>query len=611
MERKAKVASLSGLFLLVIVGVMVMVNIVSYGFNKRLDMTKNERYTLSKGSARLVNELKENIDVTLYVTRGLPKTDLFVEDLINLINEYEEAGAGKFRYHVVEAKTEEEKKAAKKAGLQEAAFGEGSETGDNVNITKGYMGVVFEYGSEKEVIPILSPDQSQGLEFWISNKIREIRDRAEDQYQMVGVIIKDGIKLTDANLVPPQGRGGGPNIKGLLQRAFPFYKIEDVDLQDGEAEIDSKLSGVIMLQADKDWSDKELARVDQFLMLGNKSLVVVAGAVNMKPADPKMTAELSTRGIDKLLGGYGVELRNDAVLDWGTQMRLPVQNQMGQLQWLTFPGISQVQHDDGAEPEEQTLDNSFAAFFRMEEMAFPYASSLLVHPEKQPAAEFKVVARTSPNATVMTGDRVDLRPNLEMRPEGEFARYDIAATLEGKLKSVYADKAPEGFTFKNKEAPEVSRILVIASPQYLSNPLARAGNPPPMPPQMQMMGPMGGDPDLQRFAVPYAQRYLTTTILAFKNMLDWMSGDRDLIAVSAKLTSEPNVSYKDVAEAEFDINDSDEDRKRKQEEYVQGRRDLQVRVKWTLTLLPALFFMVFGIARWQWREANRGRVKLD
>ena len=458
MERKAKAAGLSGLFLLVIAAVMVMVNVVSYGVNKRFDFTKNERYTLSKGSARLVSELKENIDVTLYVTRGLPKTDLFVEDLINLINEYEEAGGGKFKYTVIEAKTEDEKKAAKEAGLQEAAFGEGSETGDNVNIAKGFMGVVFEYGSEKEVIPILSPDQTQGLEFWITNKIREIRDRAEDEYQTVGVIIKDGMKLTDANLVPPQGRGGGPNIKGLLQRAFPFYKIEDVELQDGEAEIDSKLSGVIMLQSDKDWNDKELARVDQFLMLGNKSLMVVAGAVNMKAAEAKMTAELSTRGIEKLLGGYGVELRKDVVLDWGTQMRLPIQNQMGQLQWLTFPGILQVQHDDGADEPDQMLDNSFAGFFRMEEMTFPYASSLVVHPEKQPAAEFKVVARSSPNATLLTGDRIDLRPNLEMRPEGEFARYDLAVSLEGKLKSVYADKPPEGFTFKNKEAPEVSRI---------------------------------------------------------------------------------------------------------------------------------------------------------
>ena len=125
-----------------------------------------------------------------------------------------------------------------------------------------------------------------------------------------------------------------------------------------------------------------------------------------------------------------------------------------------------------------------------------------------------------------------------------------------------------------------------------------------------MMGPMGGDPDLQRFAVPYAQRYLTTTILAFKNMLDWMSSDRDLIAVSAKLTGEPNLSYKDVEQEEFTLEDTEEVRKRKQEEYNQGRRDLQVRVQWALTLLPALFFMIFGIVRWQWRESNRGNVRL-
>ncbi|MGA1820792.1 MAG: hypothetical protein ACMUHU_07285, partial [Thermoplasmatota archaeon] len=44
--------------------------------------------------------------------------------------------------------------AAKEAGLKEAAFGEGSETGeDQASIAQGFLGIVFKYGSEKDVIP--------------------------------------------------------------------------------------------------------------------------------------------------------------------------------------------------------------------------------------------------------------------------------------------------------------------------------------------------------------------------------------------------------------------------------------------------------------------------
>jgi hypothetical protein len=154
-------------------------------------------------------------------------------------------------------------------------------------------------------------------------------------------------------------------------------------------------------------------------------------------------------------------------------------------------------------------------------------------------------------------------------------------------------------------------VLCISAPQFLANPFARAGNPPPMPPQMQMMGAnFGGDQTLQAIAVPYARQFLTATILAFKNLLDWMANDQDLMAVSAKLLSDPNLSYSDVAKPDVKPDDSEEVVNRKLEEYRQGRKSLQNRVQWTLTLLPPLLFMGLGIARWRMREANRDKVKL-
>ncbi len=42
------------------------------------------------------------------------------------------------------------------------------------------MGLVLKYGEQEDVIKFLPPDRTDGLEFWITNKIREIRDKGDE-----------------------------------------------------------------------------------------------------------------------------------------------------------------------------------------------------------------------------------------------------------------------------------------------------------------------------------------------------------------------------------------------------------------------------------------------
>jgi hypothetical protein len=614
MERKTKAATQTGLYLAIVAAILVVANVISYGAYKRFDMTKNERFTLSKGSARLVREgLKQDLQIDVYVTRGLPKQEAFIQDLTDMMNEYEQASGGKVHYTIIEPKTDEQRAAAKEAGLQEAAFGEGSETGqDQATITRGFMGISFKYGSEKEAIPILSPDQSQGLEFWITNKIREIRDRADDLNQKFGIITgKDEIKLSDPNLIAgQQGRGGGPNMKGIIEQALPFYKFEDVDLKGGDTEIDKELVGIIITQPGKEFTEKELRRIDQFLMLGNKAVTLFAGAVNLKAADASMKATLNTWGLEKLLDGYGIEMKKEAILDWSRSLSIPVQSQSGQMMWFRAPGILQLQEDSRFDETEQILDASFAGFFRLGELAFPFPSTLVPHPEKQPEATMKVVARSTPKTTVDASENIDMKFSTEWKPKGEYAQRAIAVTLEGKLKSAFGGQEALGISAP-AESADKSRVLVISASQFLANPFARAGNAPPMPPQMAMMGGMGGDEDLQMLSQPYAQKYLTNTILALKNTLDWMAGDSTLLAASAKLLGETNLTYSDIEKPKQEAEDDEASMAKKAEDYRAEREKVQTRVKWTLTFLPAALFAAFGLLRWQRREGNREKITLD
>ncbi|HMI82514.1 MAG TPA: Gldg family protein [Polyangiaceae bacterium] len=611
MERRRKAAAETSLYLVIIATIVIVANLIAFtGVHKRVDMTKNERFTLSQGSGRLVGSLKSPLHVDAYVTKGLPKLDAFVRDLTDLLKLYQQKGGGKFEFTFIEAKTEEQRQAAKEAGLKDVAFGESSETGeDQASIAQGYMGLVFKYGSEKETIPIIQPDRADGLEFWISNKIREIRDKADNIHHKIGVITgKDEIKLTDTNLVPTQGQRGGPSIKGIIDQAFPFYKIEDVDLKNGDGEINKELDGIIITQPGKEYTDKELRRIDQFLMEGNKSLVVFASAVNLKAGDGTMKATLATHGLENLLNGYGVEMKKDAVLEWQRSMRLPVMTATGTAAWIRAPAIVQAQHDARYDEEHQLLDDGFAGFFRADEISFPFPSTLVPHPDKQPEAKLKVVARTTPASWAETGDTVDLKISPTWRPKPPLDQRAIAIAVEGTLKAAMGtgDGVDVPTASKNK-----SRVLVISSAGFLTNPFARSGQGTEMGGQFAMMGPVGGDEQLQMIAGPYAQKYLTGTILSFKNTLDWMSGDSDLIAASAKLLSEANLTYGDITRPKVDANDDDNSIKKKDEEYRAARKTTQTNVQIALTLLCPALFAIFGIIRWRQREAGRSNIAFD
>src|SRR5207244_7230362 len=175
--------------LLIIAGILVALNALgAFGVSKRIDTTKNEKFTLSKGSGNLLHGLKQNMQVDAYGTKGLPKLDAFVGDLRDLLQEYKDSSGGHFDYTIIEPKTDEEKKVAKDAGLVEQPFGEASDTEEKAAVTQGFMGLVFKYGSEKDAIKFIPPDNGSGMEFWITNKVREIRDKADNLKHKIGVL---------------------------------------------------------------------------------------------------------------------------------------------------------------------------------------------------------------------------------------------------------------------------------------------------------------------------------------------------------------------------------------------------------------------------------------
>jgi hypothetical protein len=476
----------------------------------KLEATPSPRTALCASTAALFSTpLRAPIRITAYVTRGTPTLDAFASKLQAILTEYATVGRDKFEFAIVEAKDEETRAKAKAAGLQEQKFGEGSRGA--VTVTQGFLGLALQYGEEKDTIGYLPPDRPGDLEYQVSRAVRQVRARGDGARYKIGLLTgHDELQPAENDLLPPAM--GRVSMQGIITQNFPFYTFQPVDLRGGESEIPEDLAGLLVTQPGKDLSERELRRIDQFVMKG-KTLVVFASAVNVRPSDPTMRATLNAHGLEKLALGYGIGMNEDVVLDRAGCARV------GGAASADFPPILDVHEADSPDPA-RLIDGSFPGLFEMVEVSVPLASSLTLAPEKQPKASVRAVLRSSPSAVHLTGESADLSPFQAWAPklagQGQ-QQFVVAATAMGTLRTAFPAGANMGVVAP-AESTGLARVFVLSSSQPLSNPLARAGSPSATNP--------AGDETLLRYAAPYAQQYVTSAVLVFKNTLDWLALDR-------------------------------------------------------------------------------------
>ncbi|MBS2017105.1 MAG: GldG family protein [Deltaproteobacteria bacterium] len=445
------------------------------------------------GIAKELERLRSKLRIEAYVTRGTPALDRFANDLVARLGRYREAAGGKVEVAVFESGDEAVKSRARAIGLQELDFA----TDPDAEPRKGFLGLAFSYENEKDAMKALSPER-EGLDFWIISKIRELRERAEGVHHDIGVLTGHGEPALDA---PSLVSGQPVSMQGVVTQHFPTVRFSKVDLHGGADAVPPSLEGLILLQPARDLSDAELARIDAFVMRG-KALAVFASAVNV---DVASKAKLDRHRLDRLLSGYGIELHEDLVLDYGQSYAAQAFTQTGPHR-LVFPQILDVQE------EGRRLDPTAIPFFRLPQVLFPYVSSVTVSPEKPPGATLAIVARSTARANVERGPTHDLSLTNHFAAREPFVEVGLAATAVGRLRSAFGGAAGQ--------AP--AKVFLLAASSFLANPFVV----PASAPDAETRGAISG---------AYAQVGLTQTILAFKNTLDWMSGDDDLAACSAEV----------------------------------------------------------------------------
>ena len=163
--------------------VVVLINVVGMTLFVRADLTKNDVYSISEASRRVVSTLSEPLTINVFFTKNLPaphnNTERYLQDLLK---EYANYANRYFNYHFYDVSPGEGdiSKEAKENQVLARNYGifpiqiQAIEK-DEVKFQKAYMGLVLIHGDLIERIPTVT--STDGLEYKLTMAMQKLNNK--------------------------------------------------------------------------------------------------------------------------------------------------------------------------------------------------------------------------------------------------------------------------------------------------------------------------------------------------------------------------------------------------------------------------------------------------
>jgi gliding-associated putative ABC transporter substrate-binding component GldG len=241
---------------LLVFGILVLINILSYRFFTRLDFTEDHRYSLSKATKDIIGNLDDPVTITAYFTENLPPNiEQVRKDFKDLLVEYSNYSDGQVVYEFVNPnESQETEMEAQRNGVQPIMINVREK--DQMKQQRAYLGAVIRYEDKKEVIPFIKPGAA--MEYELSSAIKKITLRAKPE---IGFL---------------QGHGE-PTLDEMQQwkkSMDVLYKIKEIKLSDTTG-IPPTVNTLVVIAPKDSFSAKDLSYLDEFIKRGGRLLAAV------------------------------------------------------------------------------------------------------------------------------------------------------------------------------------------------------------------------------------------------------------------------------------------------------------------------------------------------
>jgi ABC-2 type transport system permease protein len=535
----------------IIVGVVIFLNIIGTFVYSRIDMTEDERYSLSTGSIEFLDKMREDgaknnkvnrLYLKIYLDGKLPaEIKRFRNAIEDKLAEFKEIAGNRIEYQFIDPLEGTE---AEQNSLFQILYNKGKgiipleivyqKDGSQTQMTL-WPGAEIEYeGFTKNYVQLL-PGSPQGQPAQLSKEFSEttIQNSINNLEYMLISALRRTIQKQKPRIAFLAGHGelGFAETQRVRSLLEPYYSVEDVTLKDSLRALDG-FTGAIIARPRTTYTDKDLYILDQFVMRGGRlmcffdKLTFPQDSLNRTG----MTSTVRTNlGLDKMLFDYGIKTNDNYVMDVRCA---PIQTPFAKqslLPWFFYIAATPTKH-----PIARNI----------EPVMLRYASQIQLIPGETRLVSPILTSSTNSRLTGMA-PLISLAmpmnygkvPILADNPTSERNKICLAGMSEGKFDSHFKNRLIDEFA-KNKESGFITRsteegkVLVVANGSFIANYYDSM----PSKTGKMMYRPISFNN--LRYDEVMAQMRMQPLIYGnqefFQNMVDYMMGDNSVLDIRSK-----------------------------------------------------------------------------
>jgi gliding-associated putative ABC transporter substrate-binding component GldG len=444
---------------------IIIANQLSSRYFFRVDLTEENRYTISEATIELLKNLDDVAYVTVYLDGDFPAPFKRLQKSIHeTLNEFQVYAGNNLQYAFVNPSTATGQKARQEfyqslamKGIQPTNLYDSKDGTQTQNLI--FPGAVIAYGAEETGVMLLKGSKSaspveqlnqsiEGLEFELANAIKKL---SQTRKRKIAIL---------------QGHGELDTLQlaGLTAELMEQHKVYYVNLN--KKNTLTGYDAAIVAKPTEAFSERDKYTMDQYLMRGGRMLFLCDMLqVNMDSAGGEGTIAIPRQlNLDDMFFRYGFRLNKDYVLDMNAGRYPVVVGNMGEnpqvmlLTWPFFPVVNQY----GDHLIVRNLDAVYCKF------------AGTVDTVMAPGIKRTPLMFTSNYTRVMQAPvRVSVNElKKEMRPEFfNSGPQTVGWLMEGRFTSVFKNRflPPVGDKDPFRESGDEAKIIVIADGDVARN----------------------------------------------------------------------------------------------------------------------------------------------